>query len=83
MFEAGDRLDLSGIFDEEGITLKNTGVKHLGEYRFSIQLSFEGTPGSIAGAVDISTSGDIMAIELVGIDQAIAYFMSRSDNEKD
>nr|WP_162933185.1 hypothetical protein [Corynebacterium lactis] len=59
------------MFDEQGVTLERADTESFGEYEFSIQLSFAGAPGSIAGAVDISTSGDILSIELVGIDKAI------------
>jgi len=79
LINKGDRIVLSGTFDEEGIVLKRIDVETAGEYQFSIPLSFEGNPGSLAGAVDVSSSGDILAIELIGIDRVITKPKPPSD----
>lgn len=72
MIKKGDKLDLSGVFDDVGITLKRTDDKDVGEYQYSIPLSFSDDSASIAGAVDVSSSGEILGVELVMIQQAIA-----------
>ncbi len=55
-----------------GITLNRTDDKDVGEYQYSIPLSFSDDPASIAGAVDVSSSGEILGVELVMIQQTIA-----------
>ena len=72
MIKKGDRLDLSGVFVDEGIWLERTDDKDVGEYQYSIPLSFSDDPASIAGAVDVSSSGEILGVELVMIQQTIA-----------
>ena len=72
MIKKGDRLDLSGVFVDEGIWLERTDDKDVGEYQYSIPLSFSDDPASIAGAVDVSSSGEILGVELVMIQQVIA-----------
>lgn len=79
MIKPGDRIDFSGVFDEEGIMLKRTDAEAEGEYKYSIQLSFNCERGPLDGAVDISTSGDILGIELLGLDRIIERLKCQHD----
>ncbi|WP_304273412.1 hypothetical protein [Pseudoglutamicibacter cumminsii] len=72
MIKKGDRLDLSGVFVDEGIWLERTDDKDVGEYQYSIPLSIDEEPGALVGAVDVSATGEILGVELVMIQQVIA-----------
>lgn len=49
MIKKGDRLDLSGVFVDEGIWLERTDDKDVGEYQYSIPLSIDEEPGALVG----------------------------------